>query len=103
MARPASGMMPPTDRFTKIFDSDKREAYSADKWAKDVKRYMREVASGPAWDIPLRTRIARESVAGTSKARKSLEDDFPEVWFERDSTVMDFHDGLGPIARNHGN
>ena len=62
MAAPAAanvqsyvGSSPPFERFSASFDPDKREMYSADDFARDAKRYIKEIASGPNWSVKLHT------------------------------------------------
>ena len=82
----------PTERFTKIFHSERRNPYTAKLWARDLKRYMREVAS--RWNNDLKTRITRESIDASCLARKFFDEQVPEGWLEAGET-FDFGDGDG--------
>ena len=94
--QPHVGSSPPFERFSASFDPDKREMYSADDFARDAKRYIKEIASGPNWSVKLRTRTIREALRG--KAKKFVDKDIPERWMEDDSSVLDLNDGRGQIG-----
>ena len=70
------GPYPSSERFNVVFDPDKRHEYSAEHFARDAKRYIEEVASGPNYTYVHRRRAIREALKG--KAKKFIDEDVPE-------------------------
>ena len=90
------GPYPMAERFTHVFDPDKRNEYSAEHFTRDAKRWIEEIASGPNYTFVHRRRAIREALRG--KAKKFIDEEVPDRWMNAETSTLDLDDGQGAVA-----